>query len=57
MKSRKKTPARKLSVKKPYRTPSLTVHGTLRQLTQGKGGMMNDSGMKPTTRVTAMGAA
>lgn len=57
MKSRKKTPARKLSVKKPYHTPSLTVHGTLRQLTQAKGGLMNDAGMKPTTRVTAMGAA
>jgi len=57
MKSRKNTPARESSLKKPYRTPSLTVHGTLRHLTQAKGGMMNDSGMKPSTRVMTLGGA
>ena len=46
MKSRKKT----TSHKKPYRSPVLTVHGDLRQLTQAKGGGKNDGGMKPNTR-------
>jgi len=57
MKSGKKTSARNASRKKPYRSPSLTVHGDLRRLTQMKGGTMNDAGMKPTTRTVASGPA
>ena len=57
MKPHKKISSRKTARKKPYRSPSLTVHGDLRRLTQAKGGMANDAGMKPQTRATASGAA
>lgn len=35
--------------KKPYRAPQLVEYGDLQKITQGKGGMMNDSG-NPSTR-------
>jgi len=50
--SKHKAPAQP-SRKKRYRTPSLTVHGDLRRLTQAKGGMMGDGGGMPKTRMAA----
>ena len=57
MKSRKKNSSHKSSHKKPYRSPTLTIHGDLRRLTQAKGGAKNDAGMKPATRTASSGAA
>jgi hypothetical protein len=37
-------------VKRPYRTPTLTVHGSFRTLTATKGGTNNDGAGKPRTK-------
>ena len=52
--SKRKTPPQP-SRKKRYRTPSLTVHGDLRRLTQAKGGMLGDGGGMPKTRTCNIG--
>ena len=36
--------------RKPYLTPDLIVHGSVKDLTQAKGGGKNDGGGKPRTR-------
>jgi hypothetical protein len=38
--------------RKPYRTPDLIVHGSVKDLTQIKRGSKNDGGGKPRTRTT-----
>jgi hypothetical protein len=38
------------SVKRPYRTPELKVHGDFRQLTAAKGSSFNDGSGKPRTK-------
>ena len=43
--------------KRPYVTPKLVVHGTLRQMTQGKDGDKQDGASKPHTRTSAGGPA
>jgi hypothetical protein len=52
--SKRKTPPQS-SRKKRYRTPSLTVHGDIRRLTQAKGGMLGDGGGMPKTRTMTIG--
>lgn len=42
--------------KKPYRPPRLVVYGDLRTLTMAKGGVNNDGGGKPRTKVSGPGA-
>jgi hypothetical protein len=45
-------PADDATKKKPkYQRPEIKVHGSLRQLTQVKGGIRNDGGGKPKTKV------
>jgi hypothetical protein len=36
--------------KRPYRTPSLKIHGDFRKLTSAKGGTNNDGSGKPRTK-------
>jgi len=55
MKSSKRKASRKSPLKKQYRTPSLTVHGDLRRLTQAKGGMLGDGAGMPKTRTCNIG--
>lgn len=55
MKSSKRKPPTQPSRKKRYRTPSLTVHGDLRRLTQAKGGCLGDGGGMPKTRTCNIG--
>ncbi|HKV99612.1 MAG TPA: lasso RiPP family leader peptide-containing protein [Vicinamibacterales bacterium] len=38
------------AARKPYRTPELIVHGSVRSLTRGKAGGKQDGGGKPRTR-------
>jgi hypothetical protein len=38
--------------KRPYRAPTLVVHGDLKTLTQSKNGTNNDGASKPKTRNT-----
>jgi hypothetical protein len=52
--SKRKAPIQS-SHKKRYRTPSLTVHGDLRRLTQAKGGCLGDGGGMPKTRMMNIG--
>ena len=40
------------SVRKPYRSPTLKVHGDFRKLTAAKGGSGNDGSGKPKTKTT-----
>ena len=47
---KRKTNPAKRDAKKPYRTPKLMVHGSLRMLTGPKGGNNSDGGGKPQTR-------
>lgn len=42
--------------KKPYRPPRLVAYGDLRTLTKAKGGINNDGGGKPRTKVSGPGA-
>jgi hypothetical protein len=42
--------------KKPYRAPTLKVHGDFRKLTASKGGASNDGGAKPKTKTTGTNA-
>jgi len=42
--------------KKPYRPPTLTVHGDIRELTRTKKGSSADGTGKPRTRRTGMSA-
>ena len=44
-----KTDAPKLP-RRPYRSPTLKVHGDFRKLTAAKGGGANDGGSKPRTK-------
>ncbi len=55
MKSSKRKAPTKPSRKKRYQTPSLTVHGDLRRLTQAKGGVLGDGGGMPKTRTCNIG--
>ena len=43
--------------KRPYRAPTLKVHGDFRKLTAAKGGSSNDGGGKPKTRSSGPNAA
>lgn len=53
MKANTRHPAGKSPRKKRYSTPSLTVHGDLRRLTQTtKRGMNSDGAGKPMTRMS-----
>ena len=45
----RKTDRPTLPIKRPYRTPALTVHGDFRKLT-AKAGTKNDGTGKPKTR-------
>jgi hypothetical protein len=56
MKSRIRPIKPKPAGKKHYRTPQLSVFGTLRHLTKVKGGMMNDGSGKPMTKSGGMNA-
>jgi len=47
----------KSRAKRPYATPKLVVHGTLRQMTQSKEGDKQDGASKPHTRTAAGGPA
>jgi hypothetical protein len=47
--TRKRDPF-KTPTKRPYRTPALTVHGSLKTLTKDKGGAANDGAGKPRTK-------
>jgi hypothetical protein len=38
--------------KRPYRAPSLKVHGDFRKLTAAKGGTSNDGSGKPNTKAS-----
>ena len=38
--------------RKPYRTPELIVHGSVKDLTRVKGGGKSDGGGKPRTRTS-----
>jgi hypothetical protein len=38
------------SVRRPYRTPALKVHGSFRQLTAAKAGINADGSGKPKTK-------
>jgi hypothetical protein len=38
--------------RRPYRSPTLKVHGDFRKLTAAKGGGLNDGGGKPKTKST-----
>jgi hypothetical protein len=38
--------------RKPYRAPTLTVHGSVKALTRTKRGGKNDGGGKPRTRAS-----
>jgi hypothetical protein len=38
--------------KKPYRSPALTVHGDVRDLTHAKKGKTSDGTGKPKTRIS-----
>ena len=42
--------------KKPYRSPKLTVHGSLRTITRAKAGTKNDGTGKPATKQSGQGA-
>jgi hypothetical protein len=41
-----------VTAKKPYRAPTLKVHGDFRTLTAAKGGVDNDGGGKPRTKAS-----
>jgi hypothetical protein len=43
--------------RRPYRSPTLTVHGDLKTLTAAKGGTMQDGAGKPMSRTTPGGPA
>ena len=47
---------RPASVKRPYRAPTLKVHGDFRKLTAAKGGGANDGAGKPKTKGSGPGA-
>jgi hypothetical protein len=49
-KARTHEPSEPTSVKQPYRTPHLKVHGDFRKLTAAKGSRYNDGGGKPRTK-------
>jgi hypothetical protein len=40
------------SVRRPYRSPALTVHGDFRKLTAAKAGINNDGSGKPKTKTS-----
>jgi hypothetical protein len=44
------------SAKRPYRAPTLKVHGDFRKLTAAKGGGANDGSGKPKTKSSGPGA-
>ena len=46
----KRRTERAAASKRPYRTPSLKVHGDFRKLTASKGGTNNDGTGKPRTK-------
>lgn len=52
MKTGKRKPVAKSSVKKRYHLPKLVAYGALRRLTKVKGGNMNDGGGKPMTKAS-----
>ena len=45
------------SAKRPYRAPTLKVHGDFRKLTAVKGGAANDGSGKPKTKSSGPNAA
>lgn len=45
------TRAPKPAARKPYRKPTLIVHGNLKTLTEAKGGINLDGSGKPRTRL------
>lgn len=51
----RKEPGRPGSRKKPYRKPSLRVHGDIRVITRAKGGTKGDGTGKPKTKTTGPG--
>lgn len=51
-KGKKHRARRGVGTKKPYRTPELTVHGSINTLTRAKAGGKSDGGGKPVTRAS-----
>ena len=47
---------RQAPVKRPYKTPTLKVHGNFRKLTAAKGGTANDGSGKPKTKSSGTNA-
>jgi hypothetical protein len=47
-----RTPDRPAPAKRPYRAPTLKVHGDFAKLTSAKGGTSNDGGGKPQTKLS-----
>ncbi len=47
---------RRQKPKKPYRKPTLKVHGDIRALTGAKGGTSNDGPGKPKTKLAGANA-
>ena len=46
----KRKPEQSATPKRPYRTPSLKIHGDFRKVTASKSGTNNDGTGKPRTR-------